>query len=173
MPTKNYIQKTTQKPLPEGLTFREGRWYRNCPDCNKEISHSRRDHAISMMRGNCACNSCGAKKRGARHTGTVRNVSRSYVAHKEKDAMCRGYEWDLTIDDIADLLEAQEYKCIMTGQPVDLSKCGYNTGSLDRIDNDLGYVKGNVQVVLVKIQMMRGSYTVADFKEMCNLVANG
>ena len=96
-----------------------------------------------------------------------------YFESKKKDAKARGYEFEVTIDDVADLLESQEFACALTGVSIALDKSTGSTGSLDRIDNSLGYIKGNIQIVTCDINMLRGSFTIERFKELCKLVANG
>jgi len=44
------------------------------------------------------------------------------------------------------------------------------TASLDRIDNNKGYIKGNVQWVLKDINKMKNIHTQDYFIELCKLV---
>ena len=171
MPTKNCIPKKLIKPLPEGLTWDGKDFIRHCPDCGKELRYRRRDHATQMLRGNSSCNSCGARKRGARNTGHHRGVSISYFEAKKIDALKRGYCFDITIDDVAGLLEEQMHQCALTGEPVALDKCSSPSGSLDRIDNSKGYTKDNIQITTKEINMLRGYFSIEDFVRFCNLVA--
>ena len=158
------------KPLQEGLEFRDGKFWKTCPSCGCPQSYKRRDHALQMLRRNTVCNSCGAKKRGAVHTGYHRGVSISYFETKKADALARGYCFEITIDDVADLLEEQMYQCALTGEPVALDKCSSPSGSLDRIDNKKGYTKTNIQITTKDINMLRGSFSVKDFVRLCGLV---
>jgi hypothetical protein len=173
MPKRNRIPTKIIKPLPFGLTFDGAHFIKLCPKCGAVQKYKRRDHAHQQLRLNSACNSCGAGKRGARHTGHHRDISISYFEAKKKDAKARGYEFEITIDDVADLLEGQEFVCALTGVPIALDKSSGSTGSLDRIDNSIGYTKDNIQIVTCEINMLRGSFTIERFKELCALVANG
>ena len=173
MPSKYAVPKKLIKPLPAGLTFDGAHFIKLCPECEAIQKYKRRDHAQQQLRLNSVCNSCGAGKRGARHTGQHRGISISYFEAKKKDAKARGYEFEITIDDVADLLEGQEFVCALTGAPVALDKSSSSTGSLDRIDNSIGYTKNNIQIVTCDINMLRGSFTIERFKELCALVANG
>ena len=171
MPSKYSRPKKLLKPLPEGIIWDRVDFIRHCPDCDKELRYRRRDHAIQMLRLNTSCNSCGTRKRGAKHTGIHRGVSVSYFEDKKKDATARGYAFDITIDDIADLLEVQMYLCALTGLPVLLDKCS-PSGSIDRIDNKVGYTKDNIQITTKEINMLRGSFTMEKFVELCGLVVS-
>ena len=172
MPSKGYIQKSITKPLPEGIEFIDGNFVRRCPNCGTAQTYKRRDHALRMLRLGTVCNTCRAERRGC-ITGQHRGVSRSYFKQKELDAVARAYEFDLTIDDVADLLEAQNYRCALTDAPIAIDKSTGNSGSLDRIDNSKGYTKDNIQLVTAEINMLRGSFTMERFRELCELVVNG
>jgi hypothetical protein len=169
MPSRHHVPKKLIKPLPEGITWDRVDFIRHCPECGKEQRHKRRDHAIQMLRLNTSCNSCGTKKRGARNTGIHRGVSVSYFENRKKDAKSRGYAFEITIDDVADLLEEQMHLCALTGLPVLLDKCS-PSGSIDRIENKVGYTKDNIQITTKEINMLRGSFTMEKFVELCELV---
>ena len=166
------IQTKIFKPLPEGVTFRDGSFHRNCPRCGVHIEYSRRDMAIRSDRRNACCKSCGQTKRaGVIHAGVERGIRRAVFEKYRTDAEARGYEFNITIDDVADVLEAQAYKCAYTGQPVSLEKSKKNSGSIDRIDNSIGYIPSNIQVTTAKINIMRGSLTNDEFIMLCKAVA--
>ncbi len=171
MANKHFTPKRLIKPLPEGLAFIDGKFWKACPDCGAQQSYARRDHATQMLRLNTSCNSCGTRKRGARHTGIHCGVSVSYFENKRKDAQARGYAFDITIDDIADLLEEQMYLCALTGVPISLDNFS-PSGSIDRIDNKVGYTKDNIQITTKEINMLRGSFSLEEFKRLCLLVSS-
>jgi len=166
------VPKKLIKPLPKGLTWDTKHFIRNCPDCGKELRYKRRDHATQMLRLNTSCCNCGARKRGAVNHGHHRGVSISYFEAKKYDAIARGYCFEITIDDVADLLEEQMYQCALTGEPVALDKCGGCSGSIDRIKNEEGYTKDNIQITTKEINMLRGSFTMEKFVELCALVVS-
>ena len=172
MPSKYQVPKKLIKPLPEGISWDGADFIRHCPDCGKEQRHKRRDHATQMLRLNTSCNSCGTKKRGARHTGIHRGVSVSYFENRKKDAKARGLVFEITIDDVADLIEEQMYLCALTGLPVLLDACNGSSGSIDRIENKRGYTKDNIQITTKEINMLRGSFTMEKFVELCGLVVS-
>lgn len=88
----------------------------------------------------------------------------------------RNKSWNITAEDAAEQLEIQESKCALTGIELDAGASGCNlnqiTASIDRIDNSIGYEKGNIQWVHKDVNMMRGSLSIERFKEICSLVAN-
>jgi hypothetical protein len=76
---------------------------------------------------------------------------------------------------LQDILEKQDFKCAYTNIPMLCPKT-YNEKremtsspylvSLDRIDNDLGYVEGNVQFVCVWANKARGAYKDELFRDI-------
>jgi len=86
-------------------------------------------------------------------------------------------EIDIDLQYIWMLFLEQERKCALTGLiltfPDTNNKKDYTiaTASLDRIDSNKGYIKGNVQWVHKIINMMKRTYSQDQFIEMCKLVA--
>lgn len=95
----------------------------------------------------------------------------SYAQCKMRHAR-NGYEEDLL--PLASFLRVfvdQRGDCVETG--VRLTTEGGNMASPDRIDNDRGYVEGNVRFVTWNVNRARGSMDVRSFRKMCALVAGG
>lgn len=67
------------------------------------------------------------------------------------------------------ILEKQDFKCALTGRRFsdDLSDA-----SLDRIDSNKGYIYGNVQLVLAKVNIMKNDMPQEDFIKACGEVWN-
>lgn len=83
-------------------------------------------------------------------------------------------EFNITPKYLEELYEKQNHKCAITGLPLelDITKTAIQQDwSLDRIDSNIGYVEGNVQWVHKDINMMKQSYSLDYFKEMCCRVA--
>jgi nucleoside-diphosphate-sugar epimerase len=90
-----------------------------------------------------------------------------------KSALSRGYDWGISVGDVAAMYERQCGRCAMTGWPIQWSESGWeHTASIDRIDNDLGYTPENVQLVHKTLNMARGTLSVLEFSEMCRAVAD-
>ena len=89
-------------------------------------------------------------------------------------AIKRGLVFNLDIKYLWDLYEKQNRKCIFTGIPIYFGKIGSQgtTASLDRIDNDKGYLKGNVQWVLKIVNIMKNIIDQRCFVSLCRMVAN-
>ena len=170
--TWNHKQTYIVKPLPEGLTFRDGKFYRDCPGCGKELVYSRRDAAMKRHRAKCLCKSCGQTRRqGHIHFGGVDGVAHSVTEKFRKLAQMRGLEFTLTTEQIALLMKQQNSCCALSGLPVELTTVK-SIGSIDRIDNKKGYTLDNIQIVHKEINIMRGTLTIERFRELCKLVVD-
>lgn len=94
----------------------------------------------------------------------------------KKNASVRDIPFEVTIEHGWSLFLAQNRLCALTGVPLVFSpltdrKRGIEqTASLDRIDSNLGYVKGNVWWVHKDVNMMKKQYTLERFIEVCRQV---
>jgi len=78
----------------------------------------------------------------------------------QRSAKKRNLEYKVTPEYLWKLLEAQDFKCVLTGEPIKLSrtidnKTKVQTASLDRIDSKKGYVEGNVRWIHKVVNQMR------------------
>lgn len=95
----------------------------------------------------------------------------------QKGARERGIPVEITIQDAWALFEAQDGRCALTGWPLSLyarsrSASADTDASLDRIDNSLGYIEGNVQWVHKWANQAKNDLPESDFVEMCRAVAD-
>lgn len=80
----------------------------------------------------------------------------------------------MSVDDIADIYEAQNGKCALTGWSVVFPEIGHPQeadASLDRIDSTKPYQKDNIQIVHKLVNMMKSKYSQEQFVEVCKAVA--
>lgn len=72
-------------------------------------------------------------------------------------------------------MDAQGGTCALTGWCIDFPQVGHPhkvNASIDRIDSQFGYIKGNVQLVHKMVNMCKQQYEQEDFVRMCEAVAN-
>lgn len=74
-------------------------------------------------------------------------------------AKLRTKEFSLTPDDLCIIWEQQEGRCAYTKLPLLATANQFNTVSLDRIDSNIGYVVGNIQLVCTAVNKMKQEYT--------------
>jgi hypothetical protein len=90
-----------------------------------------------------------------------------------KSGLSRGYVWELTPEFIDVMYNEQGGLCAISSLPISWSVSGWDhTASIDRINNEVGYVESNVQLVHKEVNMMRGSLGIERFQELCCLVAD-
>jgi hypothetical protein len=106
-------------------------------------------------------------------------ISGEFWKRIQKNAESRNLIFDIDIKDAWSIFLSQNRKCALTG--IEL-KFGHNarskhldtetTASLDRIDNDKGYIKNNIQWTHKHINLMRGKRDIEYFKFLCEKVTD-
>jgi hypothetical protein len=107
--------------------------------------------------------------------GGTKDIHNALFNRWKANAKSRNYPFEISIEKLQVILEEQKFKCAYTNMDMLCPKT-YNEKremtsspyliSLDRIDNDLGYVEGNVHFVCVWANKARGSYAHETFKEI-------
>lgn len=83
----------------------------------------------------------------------------------------------IDVDYLLKLGEKQKWKCALTGRPLEFKRSGKmteknpNSCSIDRIRSDVGYVEGNVQLVITAANIMKSNFDQLLFKQVCKEVA--
>jgi hypothetical protein len=141
---------------------------------------------------NSWCKSCISLKQASYHKQTwgedklqfvafKRTQSvRSYLSYLRSKATQRNKNGEVISLDALELLwQMQGGTCALTGWPLtmELTKGVVQTNcSIDRINSDIGYVVGNVQLVCRIANVAKTNLTTADFVALCRAVienANG
>jgi len=134
---------------------------KECCHCKRLLKRTEFDRLLSQKDGlQSWCKSC----HDSRHTD---NPAPHMLTNARKRARDKGYMFDLTEEDIR-----IPSKCPMLG--IDLfvsSGRGGPTGnspSLDRIDNERGYVKGNVHVISHRANTIKTNATLEELEKIVN-----
>jgi hypothetical protein len=84
----------------------------------------------------------------------------------------RGHSFDLDIKYAWELYLKQNKKCYFSDLPIYFGKHnGETTASLDRIDNEKGYIVGNVKWVHKDVNIMKSIFPEDYFLGICNLIS--
>lgn len=111
----------------------------------------------------------------------VGSICGTYTTYLRRKAKERNLVFELSEEYLWELYLQQDCRCIFTGLPLTITtertkhnniKISGMTASLDRIDNNVGYIEGNVQWVHKSINRMRQNFTVEEFIDLCKLVVN-
>ena len=137
--------------------------------CTCECGNVREVIRTNLITGHT--NSCGClKKRVGENNPSYSGVGEisgkrwsSIRIHAEN----RSLEFEITSSQAWELFKRQNGRCALTGAKITHGV----DASLDRIDNNIGYVSGNIQWVHKDINWMKGSFTTDRFVELCQMVA--
>lgn len=150
---------------------KEKRYTKNCSSCNAEQSYGRLDHFKSAIRGDWKCKSCSGRTNN--FFGKHHEIPIAWFGVKERGGRDRGLSWDLTIEYLWDMYVAQDKKCALSGVEIGWSEKGLTaTASIDRIDSQEGYIKGNVQLVHKDVNFMKQQFDQEYFINMCKAIAD-
>jgi len=96
------------------------------------------------------------------------------VLHSAKgNTMRRPIPIEITKEQAWELFLAQNGLCHFTGKELRISNNNIaNTASIDRINNELGYVVGNIRWVHKHINIMKNRYADSYFVDLCQAVTD-
>ena len=105
---------------------------------------------------------------------TVRQLATAAASRAKR----RGMECDIDQHYLLELLEQQGGLCARTGQELCASRkdgtglrgAHQNTVSIDRIESNKGYVKGNIELVSYHYNIAKSKYTTEEFEDLCRMV---
>lgn len=99
-------------------------------------------------------------------------VSKTYFTTIKYNAIRKKRKFNLSIDYLNELLVKQNHKCAMSGLEIKVgSTKTETTASVDRINNKLGYIIGNVQWVHKDVNRMKSDFDSNYFKFLCSKIA--
>lgn len=134
---------------------------------NRNLKLNRRNFCSRTCTGKQIAKNFGDGKNRydiSKHSGNLRNEFSPFRYHL-RNVRQRDFDYDLDLPYLKSLWEEQGGICPFSG--IKLILYGYKKGkkdsrysaSLDRIDSNLGYVKGNVRWVSTTINYMKNSMT--------------
>jgi hypothetical protein len=116
------------------------------------------------------CKKCFLSKRGKDHASYkgTKHITKTYFSQIKLNAKKRNLKFKLSINDLDNLLEKQNFSCYLSGQKITVHN---KTASLDRIDSSQGYIIDNVAWIHKDIQRMKSNFTVDYFINICNKIS--
>jgi hypothetical protein len=151
----------------------DGRYYKPCSKCGEIQSYLRKNYAEESLRLKKTCKKCNNREKGNFHIGWYRGIRISWFNKFKTCAETRGLKWEISMDEVADLYEKQKRQCALTGWDITFPEIGhhsYFSCSIDRIQNNIGYTKENIQLVDGRVNMIKGKYSQEFFLEVCSAV---
>lgn len=145
----------------------EGKLWVRCPTCGKSRKYADLPSARKAVKKKKRCHTCANRHKNLKereHGFSVSELNAIATAARH-----RGWRFFLTTKDLEEVWERQGGKCALTGTPMTKTP---RTWSIDRIDNSCGYWLDNIQLVLKRVNMMRGGLSIDDFVRTCEDIAN-
>jgi len=146
------------KPLSEFLKDKAAsKGYRNqCKKClrdrNKDVWNNRKESYNKNMR---------------KYRSTIKGaIMTSLVAAKGRSKK-QGISFDLDLEYVTNLFEKQQGKCAITGEVMVPKSKERLSPSLDKIDPQKGYTKGNVQWLTWKSNMIKQDMNMDELRNFC------
>lgn len=136
-----------------------------CHFCDK-IFITLPNKVFSKHTKSCGCVSIGKRK------GT-KNISSTFYSRLLQHAKIRNLEIDIDINYLEKLILKQNFKCSLSGVEISAGYKDLNlqTASVDRIDNDKGYIKNNVQFVHKDVNWMKQDFNQEYFINLCKKIS--
>lgn len=104
-------------------------------------------------------------------------MAKSLKMARSRDKMNgRDSDDSVTIDYLVGLYHGQNGKCFHTGEQMSIVRglvegaVSFDLCTIDRIDNTLGYVKGNLILACDGINRMRSDMPLAQFRALCKRI---
>ena len=81
-------------------------------------------------------------------------------------------DYDITKENLKELWDKQNGICPYSGLKMTLEFGYMNSASLDRIDSSKGYMKNNIQFVVLPINYLKNSYSDLDVKRFLKSISS-
>lgn len=127
----------------------------------------------------CGCDRTYFKKQTGRNSQLFRGyeeMSSAYISNTERRAKKLGVKFNLTGKYLWDLYLKQNRKCALSGVDIRFSPTNRRrtdgTASLDRIDSNGGYVKGNVQWTHKTVNYMKMDLSPQELLDWCQKIVD-
>lgn len=134
------------------------KWRNDNPEKTKELDQKYRDENRELIR---------VKNKRRYQNLTVEQKFNILIQTAQKRTKFKCF---ISVDDLKDIWQKQEGRCAYTKLPLTADANQLTTMSLDRIDSNIDYVVGNVQLVCVAVNRMKSDFLEKEFIGLCNLI---
>ena len=163
------------KQIQEQLDLsKEGK--RICRTCNQIFPYS-----SEYFRTRSMCKGCGDMLRKGRYQSemsnlTVERLLKLRFRSARGRASIKGVDFDIDELYMKEIYDKQNGLCFYSGIKMEIAVKGYtdnmNTLSVDRIDSDTGYIKGNIVLCCDFVNTMKMKFTTTEFLNMCRIIVD-
>jgi len=149
----------------------EEKFIRYCQTCGKTQEYNNKKDLNKAVKKASLCRSCTNRVR-VLTLKKYKDIPMSWFDIRKRKAEAKGRVFEFDIKYVWEVYIRQNRKCALSGLPLDFDKDTDNgMVSLDRINNNKGYVKRNIQLVHKDVNYMKYIYDQKYFIKMCTLVA--
>jgi hypothetical protein len=171
--------KTRQEAISKGeKQFFDGKLCKKGHLAPKHVSggciECRKQHSLNYQKNNKEKIKEWHKNNHAKNYSTEKrriqyrkNIVSEIFNHAKQRAKVKNISFTITVEDVI-----IPDKCPVFGINLDHSD-RLHAPTLDRIINELGYVKGNVQVISAKANRLKNNGTIEEFQQIINYMKNG
>jgi len=151
------------------------RWGNTTWLCRCACGNEHRASGENLRGGNVK--SCGCMKYSGVRLPTGEAMFKLVFRRMQANARTRGIDWGLNEDEVRDLLKRPCYYCGTLPAQVATIRMNHNGdyiyNGLDRIDNSLGYILGNVAPCCRMCNVAKNNHSLKQFKDWaCRLYEN-
>lgn len=152
---------------------KSGQYWKCKCDCGYIQSVRTRPLVKGLFKG---CNKCAPQRQSNINSIWWKGgkfISSTILTQIKLSAKERRKPFDLTIEDLETIWNAQDGKCFYTGIELTLPDNNRNkiyNASLDRTDSSRGYIKNNVHWVLKEVNIMKMDLPEGRFLELCKII---
>ncbi len=146
-------------------------FFKFCHSCGNKQYYTTKYELTRSAKINTICISCH-NKLGKNHKGKYKEIPISWFDVRRKKALEKGREFGFDIKYLWRIYIKQDRKCALSGLSLDFdTETDNGMVSIDRINNDKGYVKRNIQLLHKDVNFAKWTFSQKDFIKICNLVA--
>jgi len=159
-----YYCKDCQQHLPASAMIKDkhatGGYRRQCKQCRSNYVKDWREKDVNGFVD-------GVNRRMRKFRATTKGAILQRLVSAKTRATQSGLPFDIDVQYLRDLYEKQKGLCAYTGEVMQIqaskSESKWPVMSLDKIDPQKGYVKGNVQFVTMRVNTMKNDMNHEQF----------
>ena len=138
-----------------------------CDYCGKTFNYKGGKVHYNRSKNHYCCLHCLTESnRKYKEYHNNQNKRYKILCNSKRRAKLKGFEFNLTLDDIPEIPK----KCPVLGIEIKENKGKHspsdNSPSLDRIDSNKGYIKGNVRIISNRANRIKADATIEELRKV-------